>query len=1298
MSKNAIISLVTLLSFFLISLPQTASSADLIDYTAYPPFVSQQETPNVLILLDNSGSMNEFAYKDAVVSNSRGVPAESSHWSCWNGSGWAACSCDDIATNGYSGYATDCPDDSYDSSAEYYGYFNPDTKYSYSTTAGGHFYEDASGGWDGGFLNWLTMRRVDVIRKVIVGGKAVNRANPGTAKYLLGAENPDRNQFKQIADASPYTPYVGQRCFYIDSGKINIIASGSCSDYFYTYSSYIDATYNLKIKIGDEEPTGVVQKTWDRIRFGLMYFNNYGNDFEDGYGRDGAYVSDWISGPGSNVNLVVSVENTDPSTWTPLGESLYEATRFFRAGSGAYQNTNYAAHDPIDSKCQKNFVLILTDGESTKDRNIPGGYWGSTVSDPDGFDVKTYMDMIAENEGYSSQWDLNANSMDGTYYLESVAYWAHTNDLRSDWDDTQNITTYTVFAFDESSVGKDLLQKAAKYGGFTDYNGNNKPDLSSEWDQDGDNVPDTYFEAQEGSALEATLVQALTDILRRASSGTAVSVLATTGEGDGAVYQAYFFPEKLEDVEPRKWLGYIHALFVDKYGNLREDSDGDNALDLKKDYIIEMEYSADTGTLVNKYIDNDENGKKDFDSPSEIVSLENVNSIWQGGKELWKTNPSERNIFTTVDGYTKIDFKALNSSTLLPYLRAADATEADNIIEWVRGDDLTDLTDSGHPDGYRKRSITIGAETNIWKLGDIINSTPTVVARPSENYDLLYGDLTYTGFRSDNLNRRQVVYVGANDGMLHAFNAGCFDAAHTRYNEALCNDGATYDLGKELWAFIPRGLLPHLKWNTRIDYTHVYYVDLKPKVTDVKIFAADSTHSGGWGTILIGGFRYGGKDISWTSGLTNYSASPEYFAIDITKPLEPRLLWTFSDSDFNPGGIGLGLTMSYPSVAKIGDSWFAIFGSGATGYDTSSNLTGFQEGNIFVLKISGVTDGVIDTWTEGSNFWKKATGNSNVFMADPITVDVDLDYDADVIYIGENYQQGSNWDASMQRLTTNRGSQSSPDDWTPSAIGNISSIAGNNDAAKRITSSPSAAMDGRANLWVFFGTGQFYGSLDKNQTDSGGFYAIKDRCWDGSCATSYTNLMDVSGVSVNTNSSVEGTSCGTCSWSDFLMASYSYDGWAMYFGSSSIESNDFTGQTLYHSGERVFAKPLVLGGLVMWTSYIPGVDACSFEGESNIYAVYYNTGTAYRKYVFKEQKDAAHTVDEGGSTTYDIDNIARVKKLGKGMPSSLSGQITSDGTMKGFAQQSTGSILEIENITPIPVRSSIAGWKSEQIE
>src|SRR4030095_12001516 len=69
----------------------------------------------------------------------------------------------------------------------------------------------------------------------------------------------------------------------------------------------------------------------------------------------------------------------------------------------------------------------------------------------------------------------------------------------------------------------------------------------------------------------------------------------------------------------------------------------------------------------------------------------------------------------------------------------------------------------------------IGVQTTrVWKLGDIISSTPVVVGAPRERYDVLYGDTTYGAFFKRYKDRRQVAYVGANDGMLHAFNAGFY--------------------------------------------------------------------------------------------------------------------------------------------------------------------------------------------------------------------------------------------------------------------------------------------------------------------------------------------------------------------------------------------------------------------------------------------------------------------------------------------------------------------------------------------
>ena len=115
----------------LLLLPLTADAQQsMADYTCYPIFTADSVKPNIMILLDNSGNMNLMAF------------------------GYDA--------NGY--YHAD----DFDPLEKYTGYFNPNARYSYA----GEFDWDAGGSWDGNFLNWMTMRRVDIMRKVLVGGLA----------------------------------------------------------------------------------------------------------------------------------------------------------------------------------------------------------------------------------------------------------------------------------------------------------------------------------------------------------------------------------------------------------------------------------------------------------------------------------------------------------------------------------------------------------------------------------------------------------------------------------------------------------------------------------------------------------------------------------------------------------------------------------------------------------------------------------------------------------------------------------------------------------------------------------------------------------------------------------------------------------------------------------------------------------------------------------------------------------------------------------------------------------------------
>ncbi len=1240
----------------------TGSSTDCVpqldDYTAYPPFIQLTEVkPNLLVVLDNSGSMHEFAYKDPGKGGSRSNR-----------------------------------DDSYVPTVDYYGYFESDSMYSYAADA---FIENPAGTWDGNFLNWLTMRRVDVVRKILTGGKVTPR-DEGSTNYLRAAEDPDRDYWKE-SGGQTYRIYAGSTYEQIrvctDGG------SGNCG-------SGDGDLYNVRINLGNTVPTGVVHDTYDDIRYGLMFFNN----------NHGGYLSRAI-GTTTLDNLVADIQNTDPSTWTPLGETMYEAIRVYQAASSAYNSgTSYAGDDPLEQDCQNNFVLILTDGESTKDRDIPGSNWAETVSDSMGFDVCDYMDSIATNEGYASQCATSANGSDGTYYLEGVSFYAHTSDLRSDIEETQDITVYTVFAFDESTVGKTLLKMAAKYGGFDDFDGDGLPyndatcgtaspnEYCAEWDSDGDGLPDTYFEAQEGAELKQKLEQALTDILNNMSSGTSATVLAASGTGEGAVYQAYFNPSQMEGATEIKWLGFMHGMLVDKYGNLREDTDNDFRLcyDVDDpsgctgpDKIIQMFYDEALGkTRIEEYpgtVDSDGNPT----GVATIKEFDDLNYLWEAGELLWSIDPDDRTIYTSTDGsdFLTGNFDVSNKALIRPYLGVATEDEAEAIIRYIRGEDDPIVGVTTYD--YRPRTTTIGGVSKVWKLGDSVYSTPTVVTKPSENYDLLYSDTTYSTFKKRYRHRRHTVYLGANDGMLHAFNGGFYDSANLEFctggdadNDGSINhwgecsaDAATY-LGKELWSFIPQSLLPHLKWLTDPEYTHVYYVDLQPKVTDVRIFTEEDEcstdlydsgciHPGGWGTVLIGGMRYGGRDITyqdstWVEPWTFRSA---YFAIDITDPLNPDLLWSIPNtSAANTSGTpDLGLTTSFPAVARVGDhmgepgTWYVVFGSGPDAGVNSYKGVSERQAGVYVVNLS--TGELAGTFTDPENF---------SFMSSPITVDFNMDAMTEVAYIGNTYCPGTstclspNWSGKMYRISTNNGDDDVLN-WTMSTL---------YDPGQPITASATASVDSYANPWVLFGTGRYLTAddVDLVGSESWSFFGIKDSCklWmNPSCTDPIEDedLFDAANVVVTTEGAVSGAgSIGTFEeLKDDIDTTK--DGWYV----------DFT-----IAGEKSLFKPAVLGGVVMWTTYVADTsDACTNLGNSYLYAVYYKTGTA--------ADEAVIGVEDG------TDNVKSKDWLAKGVPSEIGLAATGNSAAKAFIQQSTGTIVQIGETLLVDIQSGFEGFKQTTV-
>lgn len=1291
-------------------------TASMDNYCQTPPFITSTSRvkPNVLLLVDNSGSMSEFAYK-----------AKGKGDSTW--------------------------DDSYDSGAKYYGYFDSQHMYKYDTTSGGFFTIDTAwmgtadntSFWSGNFLNWLTMRRVDVVRKVLVGGKTSPRS-ANTANYLIGYESPDRDNLKSYA--STYYK-IGKGNSY---GQISVCATSSCRSY--------SATYNIKVYVGNNPPDeGIIIKMSDRIRFGIMFFND-GYRFENNQNsvRDGGYVGVDIGSTGTN--LITQVENTDPSTWTPLAEALYEATRYFEADNSAYNGGTYSGKDPIEFPCQKNFVLMLTDGESTMDQNLPGtAFAGTAVSDitNGNFNVQTWMNKIQTVErlsnpsyvtpSYNGQTGL-ANSSDGTYYLEAVAYWAHTTDLRrgatdplgplgnSDIAGKQNLTIYTVFAFDDSPVGRELLQKAAKYGGYVEKDGVFGPNDKGEWSKDGDDFPDTYFEAQSGGAVADTILRALNDILAQVSSGTATSILSSS-EGSGAnIMQAIFYPKRIFSASSEvDWIGEVQNMwyYLDPMlGNssVMEDTDHNFVLNLFSDYMVQSRYDTQAQLTVvdrSKSVDSNSDGAPDTEVPVDTISLDQISSLWRAGKQLLTRNirvcsndasttcstdlncvsPGtctgafsgfERSIYTTLDGSALSDFRALDttSPTVLGLLQAANSTEAAKIINFTHGIDQPGYrsrnvkTCSGNDSIYCSDNSTCSAAgagtclSRIWKLGDVVSSTPKVQSNFAlNNYYKSYGDASYASFVGSSAYRsRGTVYVGANDGMLHAFSFGTLDVTSSTFpniaklckdedGNNLCNaSDSVATLGKEQWAFIPENVLPYLKYMADPNYCHLYTVDLSPTIFDASInvpsscseanywncpkqtkcganaecsdtnYVLDQSNTS-WRTILIGGMRLGGacKAAATANGVgvpVNGVGYSSYFALDVTNPANPTLLWEFVPPTHDMGFASTGpaiirisarkpnaadLTKSDPDKSKNG-RWFAVFASGPTGpIDAgSAQFKGFSDQplKLFVVDVkTGALVRKITTFADNTSLPANAFGGS-LFNAN---IDYDIDYQDDAMYLGYTKSEVATpdsttlWNAGgVLRLVTKEDLDGSsvaataldPANWEVSRV--IDDVGPVTSAVAHLAHYPQK-IDGSTSPspdigYLFFGTGRYYYTIDTGSDDVTAqrrIYGVKEPCLKqiidkrayGSCPSFDTaNLADVSkaitdttkytGININDTNSPK-------------------SGWFLNLAPAA--------GSLY--SERIVTDPLATSmGVVFVTSFAPSTDICSFGGKSYLWGLRYDTG------------------------------------------------------------------------------------------
>ncbi len=1196
------------------------------------------------------------------------------------------------------------------------------------------------------------------------------------------------------------------------------------------------------IRVGvKQEPIGLVQKAAGSMRLGLAVYN-YDHDLppaeiytqnrvhggtlypcypDTGLPVDQRTTTDIClpTGVQDPLGNIIQVVEEHPLIWgtTPIAETLVEIGNYLQQnssnGNGFYDDKSplptypHGVVDGVDQDpyhyqdlalgqdgkldCAQTFVLHINDGEPYND-----------------WDGSGHPSIVGDGIGRTGNNEM----------LDDVAFSLRQNDLRTDPElpGHQEVISYYVLAAlgdtdaAQYSRATRRLREAAINGGFVadknSLNENHAPDpphpadvnryilanidpatglpdcrdKRNEWDRDGDCNPDNFYFANDGFALEKQLAAAFLSIGKRTSSGSAASVVSNTRSGSGAIYQSLYFPE-YDDNQGNvvEWAGQLHALLVDDYGNIREDTQRNGRLDVADDLFIRFYTDANEGLMVRKYRDGIQladgtllpaDGRLDASELAKPVAtgkLEDVSFLWNSSAWLnaagltasrqrsYRSSDQERYIFTYIDDGDKvpeagevIDFATSNRARIAPYLHVAEPfsfTEAnppagvrsadfeqfftrqtERVINWVRGEDQG-VSSFGRSSlaamrsrHYRYRNDQ-GLEDSTWRLGDIVSSTPTVVGRPAENFDLLYRDSSYSAFYTKYKHRRNVVYVGANDGMFHAFNAGFYHAANKAWlqqpilsNGRVDSSKTNFELGAELWAYVPQNLLPHLYWLTRPDYTHVYYNDLKPKVFDARIFPKDAGHPGGWGTLLVGGMRLGGgainADLNHNGVLdeTDPLLTSAFFIFDITDPeVPPRLLAEISMP-------GLGFTTSYPTVVSLYDSSadtsnnYLLFGSGPAdpaGLPDSlalAEVASRQAGKIFLLNLNKLVDGsdrVCFMAAEGTCVDAEdgppplVTLDENSFISQPISVDWDLDYSADAVYFGTvsgNKQRG--WGGKFRRIVIDDDNAISSWDsdslFLDLSVGKI--IKGSDGrtvaSGQPITAAPSAGLQKRGDVierWLYFGTGRYLTGDDIENSDQQSYYGLKEPkdagfSWTYLAVERGEGLLDVSQVRVYDGGGDVKNSSGVSSF-ETLSAKIDLEkqGWLLNFA-------DYK--------ERNLGQAALLGNVLTFTSYLPNQTPCGTAGESWLYALDYRTGTAGSKPIL-----GTLVRDKTGSN----DNVAEKErnkkrvKAGSGVSSSPGLHTGRQQGSKVFLQSSSGAITAIEQTTSGPTKSGVLAWEVE---
>ncbi|WP_334108246.1 pilus assembly protein [Methylobacillus sp.] len=688
---------------------------------------------------------------------------------------------------------------------------------------------------------------------------------------------------------------------------------------------------------------------------------------------------------------------------TPLRQALSRVGRHY---AGKKDGINAGMEeDPVQFACQQNFAILTTDGYWNDAAGVTKD--GGTIGNQDNID-----------EGYSRRADgaydgdpkkiVNKKEVDAAdETLADVAMYYYKTDLRPDMEDKvpttskdrnakQHMNTFTLGLGLDGELNYRPDYETANEGDFAEI----KQGLK-DWPIPAANSPsaldDLWHAAVNGRGLYFSAKQP-----KELISGLR-SALAGVSERTGAAAASATSSPNITHTD--------NFIFSSTYRSLHWDGD------VQAQTINPTDGTVSEANVWSAQAQLNGSGRNIYKYDRTLKVIEPF--AWAN------LSTAEKAYFNNKGELLSQYTDGLNADTKVI------ANSGENLLNYLRGQSVHSGEETQTDKAYRLRT---------YLLGDIVNSAPAYVKQPRFNF-IDNVSPNYQAFKTDaaQANRHGMLYVGGNDGMLHAFNT---------------------TNGTESWAYVPQSVMPNMYKLADKNYgaNHQFLVDGSPQVMDVYDAATSA-----WRTILVGGLNAGGRG---------------YFALDVTSEDSPKALWEFchTNSYCNRWDEDLGLTYGNPVITKMpagsiyAGRWVVIFTSG---YNNVSPGNG--QGYLYI--VDAITGALIQKLGTGEGAAESPSGFAKLASSSGINGNADIDAASVALYGGD--LEGNLWKVNLETSVP-----------TITRMAKLTDPVG---LGQPITTKPEIGKVPKVTEPVIFvATGRYLGLSDVTNTQRQSVYAIRD--------------------------------------------------------------------------------------------------------------------------------------------------------------------------------------------------------------